>query len=173
MRGAGGQNHADIFAGSPIDSRLLCEDSGIEAHSVPGPRGVSEGRRGVWPVEWPGTTSVSEGSFRQAGIERSGDHSFAHESRAQRLPFNYRAAGLAMSIKALSIMVRTAGGIHGAAPVLVRFTPGSVRLAAQVQIWIDISPLSNPKWSIAVDSTDTPQCHYGVKTKPGEVTLDY
>ncbi|MGB7190732.1 MAG: hypothetical protein WBD10_11385 [Acidobacteriaceae bacterium] len=33
--------------------------------------------------------------------------------------------------------------------------------------------ISNPKWSIAVNSTDTPQCHYAVKPSAHAVMLDY
>ncbi|MFZ0662852.1 MAG: hypothetical protein WAM66_09180 [Acidobacteriaceae bacterium] len=36
-----------------------------------------------------------------------------------------------------------------------------------------LRPVFHPKWSIAVNSTDTPQCHYGIKLGPREVTLDY
>src|SRR6185503_15842615 len=39
-----------------LDSEPACEDSGIGALSLPGLRGFSKRRPGVWPVEWPGTT---------------------------------------------------------------------------------------------------------------------
>jgi hypothetical protein len=37
----------------------------------------------------------------------------------------------------------------------------------------NLHPVRNPKWATGFDSTDTPQCHYGVKAKPHEVTLEY
>jgi hypothetical protein len=36
-----------------------------------------------------------------------------------------------------------------------------------------LRPVVDPQWSVSVDSTDTPQCNYGVQAKPNEVTLDY
>jgi hypothetical protein len=60
-------NAADFFAES-LDSRLIREDSGIEVLSSlyaarkPGRETVSVARE-----KWPGTTSVSIRSIRQAG----------------------------------------------------------------------------------------------------------
>lgn len=36
-----------------------------------------------------------------------------------------------------------------------------------------LRPVPDPKWSVAVDLTDTPQCSYGVRSRPTQVTLDY
>lgn len=37
----------------------------------------------------------------------------------------------------------------------------------------NLRPVSNPKWSGTSNTTQTPQCHYGVKPKLDEITLDY
>jgi hypothetical protein len=37
----------------------------------------------------------------------------------------------------------------------------------------NLDPIRDPEWATAVDSTDTPQCHYGVKANRHEVKLDY
>jgi hypothetical protein len=36
-----------------------------------------------------------------------------------------------------------------------------------------LHPISDPRWSVSTNTTGTPQCHYDVTPKPGEITLDY
>jgi hypothetical protein len=37
----------------------------------------------------------------------------------------------------------------------------------------NLRPISDPKWSGTSNTTQTPQCHYGVKSKPDQITVDY
>lgn len=37
----------------------------------------------------------------------------------------------------------------------------------------NLRPVFDPRWTIGIDSTDTPQCRYGVKPEPHRVALDF
>lgn len=71
---------------------------GDRAPAVPSPREISERKtRCVAILSGPALRSPWE--LGRLGMKRSGDHSFAHESRAQKLLFNYRTGGMTVSTR--------------------------------------------------------------------------